>query len=113
MSKKKKLKREFRVTKKTIYEVDVFRLDEFIEVELGFNPESIACWEIGNDSTKTLEVTKKLNKFEEEDLKLLLEDGERYGEKVRDSYSCPWLCMVELCRRELIPEGDYNVEVCW
>lgn len=113
MPSKKKIKREFKITTKTVHEVDVFRLDDFIEDHLGFDPESIACWEIGNDSTQTLRITKKLDKCEEKELKLLLEDGSQYGYKIRGQYSAPFLCMTELCRRDLIPEGDYNIDICW
>lgn len=95
------------------YEIDFSDLDQLIEKHLGFNPESVACWEMGNDSSKVISVSKKLDEYEKEDLELLLKDGEQYGEKLRNSYDAPRLCMIELCCRNIIPEGNYLIDICW
>ncbi len=95
------------------YKMGYNDLDELVKEHLGFNPESVACWEMGNDSYKVMMVFKSLDNYEEKDLKLLLEDGEQYGHKVRNGYSAPRLCMVELCRRNIIPEGNYLISICW
>ncbi len=96
------------------YEIDYSDLDQLIEKHLGFNPECVACWEMGNDSSKVVgNISKDLDEFEEEEINLILTDGEQYGCRVRNGYNAPRLCMVELCRRGIIPEGNYLIDICW
>ncbi len=95
------------------YEMSHSDLDQLVEEHLGFNPECVACWEMGNDSSKTVSISKKLDKYDKEDLELILKDGEQYGCKLRNGYSAPRLCMVELCRMGIIPEGNYLIAICW
>lgn len=101
------------IKKQEVYEINCFRLEEFIEKHLGFKPDIVCNLECSNDSYHRFDISKKLEDYEEEDLKLLLEDDEQCGEKVRLTYISPQLCLVELCRRNLIPEGIYYMEVCW
>lgn len=102
-----------RIRKIESYTVSYTDMEDIIEKHLGFRPDFLPCWEQGNDSTKEITVTKILDEGEEGDIKLLLKDGEQYGHKIRNSYSCPHLCMVELCRRGIISKGTYFVDVCW
>jgi len=99
--------------KREYYEMDYWDLDELIETHLGFNPGCCDCWETGNDTWKVLHISKNVDIYETEELKLLLEDGEQYGYKIRNSYNAPYLAMVELCRRDIIPEGNYLITICW
>ena len=95
-----------KLKKTDYYEMDYSTLEELVEKHLGFNPECIANWEMGNDSSKPLVISKTLDKYEEDELKNLLENGEQ-------DYNCPDLCMVELCRKGIIPEGNYLINICW
>jgi len=84
----------------------------------GIKPGSwscVACWEQGNDTSKTVQLTK-LNKwghalaeYEERDLKLARE----CHPNIINGYGGPKLLMTLMCRDGVLEEGEYLVDISW
>ena len=73
----------------------------------------VACWEMGNDSSKTVTISKENHGYDPEEIQAAREDGEQYGHKVRYGYSGPELLMTIMCMDGKLDEGKYVVDICW
>ena len=67
------------------------------------------CWQCNNDTYVRIEVKKEIDSYDMDYLTCQLEGSE----KAISSYMAPRLYMVELCKRNILPVGDYFVDVSW
>lgn len=91
---------------KTIHEVDVFDLGDFVEKQYGFNPETISAEEAHNDSVlKFNNIDGVLDPRNQED-----------ADKLFSGKYIPYSTRVllnKLCKDNHIPAGDYLIKVSW
>lgn len=99
-------------TKKTIYSVDYGDLSDFINKVYGTSKyDFVASEQSGNDSSHSFAAKKTvgentMKKWQDEDIaQLKAKDGNT--EFVTSSL------FQDMVDRDLIPEGDYVVDVCW
>ncbi len=93
---------------KTYIEVDYGNLDEFLTERFGLNEEYefVAAEEVGNDSSTTLNVEPKLDKYAKEDVEEVLKTKKWKCYRTR-----ALLCY--LCEKGEIPAGKYLISVSW
>ena len=88
------------------FEVDYDDLDDFISEQYGREFEIVADQGLMNDVSKTVTVKKEqLNQWEQRDL----EEWKLTGRK-------NWMfstLLTDLCNRDLIPEGEYLINISW
>ena len=90
----------------TIHKVDYHDIQQFIAATYGLT-EFCAIGESENDSVHEYNVTSK--------------DGDEYDAKrldeiLADKYCTHWelgIVLDDLCRKGLLPAGNYLVDVCW
>lgn len=99
-----------KMTTKTTHHVKYGDLERLIEETYGFPEYSIACEEeCNNDTALTFDVNAAMKYRSEYDFKDL-------EEMIATKKTKQWrtgLLMDDMCRRGLIPEGSYVVEVSW
>ena len=88
------------------FEVDYDDLDDFISEQYGREFEIVADQELMNDVSKTVTIKKSvLNQWEQKDL----EEWKLTGRKNWMLYTL----LTDLCNRDLIPEGEYLINISW
>jgi len=92
---------------KLVHTIEYYKFNELVEDHLDIEYEIVADEELRNDSTRSLGPvpSKYWNEDDEEKLAKVLA-----GEKAM--YSSRLLAH-ELCRRGVIPPGNWQVTICW
>lgn len=96
--------------KEEYYVVDYDDLNKFINEYYSLSGTTeydiVDDYEADNDSIHTFIVNGELDEGEEEDLKGVLEDDRIYC-WMTDTF------LNDLARKNVIPKGNYLIEVCW
>jgi hypothetical protein len=99
---------ELKIRETKRYEVDYTDLEEFIKFVYGDEIDYDFCSdrEASNDSVYDFNVCKeKIDGYDQEQLDIF-----------KQGQSGSWMTqtiLTDLCNRDLIPEGEYLVTVCW
>lgn len=94
-----------RIRTKTYFEVDYRDIEK--QICETFHKEEFSAvddLEAGNDSSHTVEVDGKVNKYDAEKLKRWQENHEPFMLRI---------LMNELCRLGILPKGDYLIIISW
>ena len=92
---------------KTVIEVDYNDLDEFISEIYGVDYEIVSDEELNNYSMKSFDIKKE---------SLGAYDQRCFNNWKVDSNNEQFMArtiLTDLCNRELIPEGEYLIDVSW
>jgi len=88
------------------FEVDYHDFNKFIKSVYGQQFEIVADQELGNDSQATFTAKKEsLDEYDAEQIETFKATGD-------GSYLAHTI-FTDLANRDLIPEGEYLIEVCW
>lgn len=95
--------------KKTINQIDYWRLEELIQKEFKLKSRYNIIWaeECSNDSYLHFELTGKHETWEVKD-----PDSFDFAQVAGKQYNTHLLCQ-ELCRRGILEKGTLVVSVCW
>lgn len=102
----------------TVHKIDAFELNDLVNETYTLEPEKfsygsqprynfVAVEECGNDSAHEFHVDGYVAEWDEGELAKWIASGGKEGWIGND------VILDDLCRRGLIPEGDYVVSVCW
>ncbi len=94
------------ITEETKYFVDYHHLDRLIQNVYGVDFEFCADQESSNDISHSFSIKKE--EFSEWELK----DIKNFAETGKYSFLSHTI-LTDLCNRDILPAGDYIVEVCW
>jgi hypothetical protein len=95
---------------KTVVEMDYIELEELVQKTYGLKKRwsFVADQELNNDSCQSFDFTEKeeLEEFDKADLELFIaKDGFK-------NWMAPIL-MQDMVNRDILPLGNYVIEVCW
>ena len=93
---------------RTIYRVDAFDLDDFLQSHFGGNIEVNAAWEMGNDSSFSMTVVDDpLEDYEQEIIDNYVANENDY------QHSTPRHLMQALAIQGIVEPGEYIIDICW
>jgi hypothetical protein len=96
-----------KVQTQIVHRVDYNDLEEFIQEEYGHSISIVADLESSNDSAETFSIVKKeiLSRWD-------LEKVEKF--KATGDYDRSTSALLQdLVNRDLAPEGNYVIDICW
>lgn len=95
------------MTVKTVFEVDYSDLDNFIEEVYGHQYEIVGAEECGNYCSKTYNIKKEaLDDYDVKRLNEFIANG-------KYQYLSPNVLLTDCCNRDLIPAGEYLIDIFW
>lgn len=95
-----------KITTKTVNFIDYRDLEELLCQTYGLDEVSVPeLLEATNDSLALMRASKEpLNEFEQEDIKTFMAGGYIYGLHT---------IFKDLCNKDLIPPGEYVIQISW
>ena len=88
------------------YNLDCYEFNDLVKKTYGHQYDFIADMECGNDTSHTFKMKKEpLFDFDKDDLAEFIKTG-RYSYLYHTIFQ-------DLVNRDILPEGNYIIEVCW